>query len=159
MGRIVLKKSGTPETSAQSRTPFSEANILRKSRFTICSLAKQHPNRLGRQAWLRSFSTLSGAELPLAVRTRSPRLHRGPFRRCEQRLRLSIRLWLADGAQHHLVAFNHHEFLMDAPRSDISARPERTGPWVPLTRSDSRGMENENVAPGPSFGLAHRRPL
>jgi hypothetical protein len=31
--------------------------------------------------------------------------------------------------------------------------------WIFATSSNLKGMENENVAPGPSLGVAHKRPL
>src|ERR1700730_6147930 len=56
--------------------------------------------------------------------------------------RLALGLVIVD--DRHEGTLDHHEFLTASAAS--------------VVRSGTRGMEKANVAPGPSFGSAHRRP-
>src|SRR5882762_9223032 len=53
---------------------------------------------------------------------------------------------------------DHQEFLMPCAASITAGVQLTPGLWTPVAPSGQRGIENENVAPGPSFGAAHRRP-
>ncbi len=53
---------------------------------------------------------------------------------------------------------DHHASLTLCAASvaaDVRVAPKL---WMLVASQDSRGIENENVAPGPSLGAAHKRP-